>query len=181
MVRQIAKLIIISGERGQGKTHLCMAIAAQAKQHSLRVQGVFSPAVFKNGVKVGIQVEDASSGERRQLATLRQEPGSGELQTEHWVFDHEGIAWGSEILAHSGACDLLIVDELGPLEFLQQKGWVQGFSAIEKAHYRLGVVVVRPELLEEARNRWKEISIYTVNPMLLLEEQAAQILANLSS
>ena len=50
--------------------------------------------------------------------------------------------------------ELLLIDELGPLEFRGEGGFIAGFAAIDARHYRLAVVVVRPELLDAARQRW---------------------------
>lgn len=156
-----------------------MAVAALAKKLGLETQGVISPAIFENGEKIGILVEDAASGVQHKLATLRKKKTDSEIQTEHWVFDSEGVALGNEILAHCSECDVLIVDELGPLEFIQQQGWLEGLTTIEKQQYRLAVVVIRKELLEEAGKHWKDNIIFTVNPTLPYKQQAANILTNL--
>ncbi len=51
------------------------------------------------------------------------------------------------MLESATPCDLLIVDELGPLEFERNEGWPAGLAAIDSAAYKVGVVVIRPELL----------------------------------
>jgi hypothetical protein len=54
----------------------------------------------------------------------------------------------------AATCDLLFVDELGPLEFRGEGGFVHGFAAIEARRYLLAIVVIRPELLKDAMVRW---------------------------
>ena len=176
MVGAIPKIVIVSGASGQGKTRICQALVKLAKTQGLVVKGVFSPAVFTAGEKTAILVEDASSGEQRELARVRQESMQGDIQTRHWIFDPDSMAWGSQVLAEVVECDLLLVDELGPLEFLQHKGWVEGLHAVDRRQYRLGVVVIRPELLEQALTRWPEAAVFTVNPGRAIEGQAGEIL-----
>lgn len=155
-------VVIITGERGAGKTNVCQALVKLARQQGLRLQGVISPAVFTGGMKTGIQVENAATGERRLLAHVNQNNSQSDLQTDHWVFDREAMSWGSQILEQSGDCDLLIVDELGPLELLQHKGWVEGLAALDQMNYRMGVVVIRPELLEIAKNLWPKAEVFEI-------------------
>ena len=51
-------------------------------------------------------------------------------------------------------CDLLVVDELGPLEFERGRGWTAGLAAVDSGAYGAALVVVRSGLLERARTRW---------------------------
>jgi nucleoside-triphosphatase THEP1 len=175
MVDTASKIVILSGASGQGKTRVCQALVELVKEHGLSVRGILSPAVFTGGKKIAILAEDACSGEQHALAQVRRESLQGDIQTGHWTFDPEGVAWGNRILAQAGECGLLVVDELGPLEFLQHKGWVEGLQAIERGQYRLAVVVIRPELLEQALPLWPDAQVFTVDPSRGIEEQAWEI------
>lgn len=50
--------------------------------------------------------------------------------------------------------DLLVIDELGPLEFCRREGLSESFAAIGRGRFRLAVVVIRPELITAALARW---------------------------
>ena len=128
MVGTVPKIVIITGASGQGKTRLAQALVQLAKANGVSVNGILSPAVFTAGEKTAILVEDANSGEQRELAHVRQAGSEGDIQTGHWTFDPGSMAWGNRILAEAGECGLLVVDELGPLEFTQHKGWVEVMS-----------------------------------------------------
>lgn len=145
-----SSLWVLTGERGIGKTTYCRALAGQARAANWKVAGLLSPAIFENGVKTGILAEDLRTGESRPLAVLaNQSPVTNyQLPLGQWLFDPSGIAWGNQILQSRQPCDLFIIDELGPLEFFRNKGWVNAFDAVRQASYRLGVVVIRPECLE---------------------------------
>lgn len=177
MVGTVPKIVIITGASGQGKTRLAQALVQLAKANGVSVNGILSPAVFTAGEKTAILVEDANSGEQRELAHVRQAGSEGDIQTGHWTFDPGSMAWGNRILAEAGECGLLVVDELGPLEFTQHKGWVEGIQAINRRQYLLGVVVVRPSLLEQAMALWPEAAVFTVDRSRAAVDQAGEILS----
>jgi hypothetical protein len=52
------------------------------------------------------------------------------------------------------APDILILDELGPLEFSSNQGLTVGFELIERRLYRLACMTIRPSLLPVALERW---------------------------
>ena len=145
------------GEQGSGKTAFCQALvsAVRAARPEIHVAGVMSPGLFKKGVKVAIEVEGVASGERRPLARLRL-PGEqgGEVATPRWLFDPEALAWGDEVLARAIPCGLLIVDEMGPLEFEMGRGWQAGMAAVDSESYEVAFVTMRPALVAKALERW---------------------------
>jgi nucleoside-triphosphatase THEP1 len=50
--------------------------------------------------------------------------------------------------------DLVIIDELGPLEFLRGMGLQNGLKVVDERAHPVICVVVRPSLLLDARKRW---------------------------
>jgi nucleoside-triphosphatase len=147
------QLIILTGPSGSGKTAYCQALFSAAQGESLQSRGLISPPVFINGQKIGIDVIDLLSGNRRRLAAFRSQPEPGSFIRD-WRFDWEALAWGENCLQEISYADLLIVDELGPLEFYEGRGWISGLRLLDARSYRLGCVVIRPDLLETALLRW---------------------------
>jgi nucleoside-triphosphatase THEP1 len=147
------RLTLLTGRRGAGKTHWCLAVWEAARRARLGVAGVISPPVYAAGAKIAIDVLDAATGARRRLAE-RLPPGLEGTAGLGWRFDPAALAWGDALLKNIPACDLLFVDELGPLEFHGQGGFSHGFSAIAARRYRLALVVVRPELIAAALSNW---------------------------
>ena len=147
------KLALLTGGRGSGKTRWCEALARAGRDAGLVVAGLVSPPVLVGGEKTGIDLLDVASGERRRLAERARAdlPGTEGLG---WCFDPEALALGNALLARAGACDLLLVDELGPLEFGRGSGLTAAFALLDSRRYRLAVVVVRPALVAAARARW---------------------------
>jgi len=146
-------LALLTGGRGAGKTRWCERLVGAGRGAGLWVAGLVSPPVFTDGEKSGIDLVDAASGERRRLAERARAdlPGTEGLG---WRFDPEALAWGNATLAATGPCDLLLVDELGPLEFGRGSGFTAAFAHLDAGHFRLAVVVVRPALVAAARARW---------------------------
>jgi nucleoside-triphosphatase len=148
---------MVTGERGAGKTSLCRSLASQARNKGWDAAGVISPGVFENGVKTGIQVEDIRRGESHPLAALEARD-TFDLPLGKWFFDRSVLEWGDKAIASSPPCDLLIVDELGPLELLQGGGWQAALEVLRGGSYRLALVVVRPEL-QDVGHRDLETSV----------------------
>ena len=156
-------LTLITGDPGVGKTRWCERKVLQARAANLKLDGLLSPAVFEGGRKVGIELLDLSTGERRPLARLRG-PASSGLVLGEWQFEPETLAWGNQRLSMCGVCDIFIFDEPGPLEFDQHAGLSEGFFVIERQLYRQGYVVIRPELLPQALARWPHAQVLEVKP-----------------
>jgi nucleoside-triphosphatase THEP1 len=127
------------------------------------VRGLLSPARLEDGLKTGIEVVDVRSGTRRLLASLFAWELCGP-QLCQWSFDSEAFAWGNAVLKRTLPCDLFVLDELGPLEFDRQQGWIAGFDFLDiPAAYQLAIVVVRPECVETFLQRYPRAETVTIH------------------
>lgn len=151
---QNGNLWILTGARSTGKTTLCRRLAAEAQALKWDVAGVISPAVFDGNGKTGIEVIDLRSGEGRLFARRPLDANGLPSQEHGWVYDQTALAWGNAVLEKAVPCDMLVVDELGPLEFEAGRGWVAGLTSVDSRAYRVALVTIRPELLPLARQRW---------------------------
>jgi nucleoside-triphosphatase THEP1 len=153
-VRAESSITLLTGGIQTGKTNLCLEVVAAAKDKGVQLGGLVSPGVFQDGEKTAIDVLDIKSGERVRLADRTDGSRSG-ISTQRWTFLPESVAWGNEVLKRSVPCDLLLIDELGPLEFLRREGWTTGFETVASGGYQSALLVIRPSLLEEASKRWR--------------------------
>ncbi len=175
------RLVLVSGPIGAGKTTFCLAALAWAGERGWQVAGLVSPPVLNGGIKVGIDAVDLRSGERRRLARRRTGGSGVGVATASWVFEPETLRWGDQVLAKALPCDLLVVDELGPLEFKRGQGWLAGLTALDSRQYRLGLASIRPELLDLARSRWPDALIIEVAGADSGPVQAAHLLERLAN
>ncbi len=172
------QLVIVSGPRGSGKTTACLRLIERARQRGLNCAGLISPARFQAGRKVGIDVLDVRSGERRALAEADQLPGG--LRTLAFRFDPSAVVWGADHLNTACPCDVLVVDELGPLELERGQGWVNALDVLRDGQFRLAVIVVRPELVSIFQQTLPDASTPLLGPESL-ENQWDALLARSGS
>lgn len=151
---------LITGAIGCGKTTYCRTQIDAARRAGLDIAGVLSLARFEQGVKVGIDALDLRSGELRPLAHLRRAAADATgVVTQRWRFDAETLDWANQALATATPCDLLVVDELGPLELEQGRGWTAGLVAIDTRAFDAALVVVRHSLIDQALVRWPDAGV----------------------
>jgi len=150
----VPRLAVVTGPSGAGKTTWCTALTDVAQACGLRIGGLLSPAVFEGSVKTGIDLTDLSSGATRRLAHRRTTP-QPDAPTRRWQFEAETVRWANEVLSEITDCDLLLLDELGPLELVHGKGFTAGLEVLNRQPYRIGLTVIRPSLLVEAQRRWQ--------------------------
>ena len=145
------RVVLLTGERGVGKTHLCQQVAEQAGRRGYRCAGVLSRAVLEGEDKVAIILVDVATNAERTLAVADEAPG--ELRWGRYRFVPTTLEWGSDLLTGATPCDLLIVDELGPLELTLGQGLDAALDVLEEGAFSLALVVVRPELLDTLRGQ----------------------------
>lgn len=151
------QLYLITGESGDGKTTACQHLIRYARLGGYQVAGLISPAVMQSGRKTAIDLTDISSGETRRLAWKKERAGSEDhkdFSDLGWEFDPAVLSWGNQILDGLPTCQILILDEIGPLEFKKQSGFTAGLRLLDEKRYQIAFVVVRLACLQTALERW---------------------------
>jgi nucleoside-triphosphatase THEP1 len=142
----MASIIILTGERGVGKSTVCRETIARAQSAGYRCSGILTLAHDD-----GRDVLDVSSGDMRRL-TLEADADQG-VDQGRFRFDPHVLRWGNALLAQATVCDLLVVDEIGPLELERGEGWMKALKVLRGGGFGLALAVVRPELVLQARMR----------------------------
>lgn len=177
MTRGAARLIL-TGESGCGKTATCLAVVERLRTRGWTTAGVVSPGVWVEGEKVGIDALDLSSGEVRRLA--ERAGGAREMagpSTAGWQFDSHTLAWCNARLAEATETDLLVADELGPLELERGEGLMQALRTVDEGQFRMGLIVVRPRLVPLAQQRWPGASRMLLKGLQDLPDRVDEILS----
>jgi nucleoside-triphosphatase THEP1 len=152
-------LYILTGERGSGKSTVCSRVVAGARTNGLDVAGILTQRI-PEGDSTSRRVVDIASGQSRPfgeqpgaappVSALRPPAASiSDALTPGWRFDSGVFGWANELLRRSTPCDLLVIDELGPLELLGGRGWVEGVSVMRSGDFAVALVVCRPALLDK--------------------------------
>jgi nucleoside-triphosphatase THEP1 len=142
-------IVILTGPGGSGKTTACLQLVAWARQRGLECAGIACPGRLERSRKVGIDVVNVRTDERRFLAAVDNLPG--QLRLGPYRFDGCALIWGAACLGAACPCDVLIVDEIGPLEVERREGWANAIEVLRTGRYRLAVAVVRPSLVGAVR------------------------------
>ncbi len=133
-------VIIVTGVVGIGKTTVCDKVVKIARSQGYSCGGIIAHKA-QNG---DIIIEDVQTGETRALAStssIYQGPHAG-----RYFFNPEGIDFGTQAIARGTASDILLVDELGPLE-LRGEGFAEVIEEIAAGKVNNCVVVIRKDLL----------------------------------
>jgi nucleoside-triphosphatase THEP1 len=172
-------IAILTGPFGCGKTTTCRQLADLARQHGLDCAGIVCPARFDGGRKVGIDLLNLRTGECRPLAEADDQPSA--LRTTQYRFGADVMTWGATILDTACPGDVLIVDEIGPLELERGLGWVNALKVLREEQFDLAVVVVRPSLVDVFRAAMGDVplSLLTLLPAGFEPDLFAAILAHL--
>ncbi|MEA3340369.1 MAG: nucleoside-triphosphatase [Chloroflexota bacterium] len=148
-----ARIIILSGERGAGKSTVCRKTVALAQAQGYTCGGLITLRCPGDD----LDVLDTRAGSTRRL-TLGPDDSPAVIQGR-FRFNPGTLAWGNNVLARATPCDLLVVDELGPLEIEQGWGWQQALTALRKAEFTLALVVVRPGLVMQVQLKLPESAL----------------------
>jgi hydroxymethylpyrimidine pyrophosphatase-like HAD family hydrolase/nucleoside-triphosphatase THEP1 len=154
------RIVLLSGDPGVGKTHTCLKVTEVLRHKSLRVAGLLSESRRLSSGRIVQTVLNLRTGERRRLAEYvgadEGEPiGSGVAGRFSWQFVSESVRWGRHELQRcaSAGADLLVIDQIGPLELVAGSGWANAVDVLLAARFDMALVVVNPLVLEEMQVR----------------------------
>ncbi len=133
------RILLLTGERKVGKTTVCRKVVARAREAGYACGGLLTLQMDNSDGRV---VVDVSTGDARPLTV-----SEGGVEMGRYRFDPAVLAWGAEAIARAIPCDLLVIDEVGPLEVERGQGWAIALDILRAAQFRLALVVVRPELI----------------------------------
>lgn len=118
-------VFIISGKVGSGKTTHLIEILQLLKDSGSTISGIIAHGLLDGDLRTGFDIEDINSGEKIPLCRREKMIDHAE-QTGQFSFSKAGIEFGKKALEKE--CDLMVIDEIGPLE-LSGGGWADQMHA----------------------------------------------------
>ena len=110
------RVILLTGRPGVGKTTIVSRVYEHYSKNGFKIAGMTTREVREGGIRTGFMITDLSSGQEGWLA--KKDDGTGPRVGSYVVFTDELEKIGVAALERSmrGAADLVIVDEIGPME-----------------------------------------------------------------
>jgi nucleoside-triphosphatase THEP1 len=171
-VRMRGRMIIVSGDKGSGKTTFVSRFVQHARERGLHVGGFLAEGLWKDGTKRGFELHELATG--KQVVFCSMDGPSDHPVVGRYYISPEGLAFGRSVLSPGVAdqADLVVVDEVGPLE-LGGEGWAESLDRLILTGVPL-VLVVRNDLVDLVQARWelkgsRVIDISTSTPEAVLD------------
>ena len=137
-----------------GKTTVLMKTVEALKERGYSVGGMVSREVREGGVRVGFEIVDVNSSRRGWLAHVNQKAGPQVGKYRVNIRDLEDIG-ASTIVDAVESCDIVAIDEIGPMELFSGKFKEAARKALESRKVVLVVVhwKAQDRLILAAKNR----------------------------
>jgi nucleoside-triphosphatase THEP1 len=116
--------------------------------------GILSPARYDDsGQKTGIDVLDVTTGQRRALAIVTCNPQ--ETTVGEYQFHGQAMRWALErvLSALAAPLDVVIVDEIGPLELRHEEGFAPALDRLSTSCAHVAVLIVRSSLVLQVQKK----------------------------
>jgi len=142
-----SRVIIIKGEKHQGKTMFAGQVVKQLIDEGYSVGGFLAPGSFKDGLRHSFDIFDIKTGISKPLCSRDRHAGE---KIVPFTFSEEGQQFGQQLLdpANLQQMDFVVIDEIGPLE-LEGKGWTLAIEKLITKGKCNFIWVVRNSLVEE--------------------------------
>lgn len=170
--------VILTGDRSAGKSTMCKELASRLREDGLNIGGVMTETTGYDDDRT-LVVHDLGDNTSTLLARTNwdiQGPRHGAF-----TFSREGLYLGIKAIGKGMKSDLLIIDEIGPLE-LNNGGFFPVLHVIRKSNQC--VLVIRPVILEQViaklglEESFQVVEVKTENRDQILESLHQSILTD---
>jgi nucleoside-triphosphatase THEP1 len=149
-----APLILLTGERGIGKSTVCSTLRDFVARRGVRCGGFLTRRDLDDtGATCGLSLEEAATGACHRLAAIREDLGGPRIGP--FSMDAAILALGVQLArsAFDANLDVVFLDEIGPLELGQGLGFAPAIPLVA-THPRAAVILtLRPALVAAAARR----------------------------
>jgi nucleoside-triphosphatase len=139
MKMSMSRVLILTGAPGVGKTTVLAKTVEALKTKGVRVGGMVTREVREGNVRVGFEILDLTNNKHGWLAHVNGQSGPqiGKYHVNLNDLDNVGVA---AIAQATEKCDVIAIDEIGPMELFSQKFKQAVTQALESKKLILTVV-----------------------------------------
>lgn len=146
-------VFILTGRIHQGKTSFTRRLAEALQNQGLMVRGFVTLGNVDNSSRNQYKIKNLESGCETILCSTQ--PHAQKINYGRFYFEETGIKTGCDIIAKTLThhTDLLIVDELGPME-IHNQGWAPVIEKVVERNVCAQFWVVREKLVKPMLRKW---------------------------
>jgi nucleoside-triphosphatase len=133
------RLLLLTGRPSIGKTSVLLRAANDLQKKGYRIGGMISHEVREGGIRVGFEIVDFCTGKRGWLAHVDHPTGPKVSKYRVNISDLNAVG-ASSVLSAVADDDIIVVDEIGPMELHSQAFRDAIAQAIESAKPLLGTI-----------------------------------------
>lgn len=139
MKMSMSRVLILTGAPGVGKTTVLTKTVDALKAKGVRVGGMVTREVREDNVRVGFEILDLTNNKHGWLAHVNGQGGPkvGKYNVNLKDLDIIGTTAITQALEK---CDVIVIDEIGPMELFSQKFKQVVTQALESKKLMLTVV-----------------------------------------
>lgn len=155
--------LLVVGEPRSGKTSWCREYIEGQRKCGCSVGGVLSSPIEKQGQRIGFDVIDLLTGKQAPFARLsRLERFKAGEAVGDYTISRRGISFARRAIerAVESRCDLVVIDEVGPLE-LGGKGLMPAVELALASPVNV-LIVVRASLREALQRRFPQYEFVVI-------------------
>ncbi|MEM2518262.1 MAG: NTPase [Candidatus Bathyarchaeia archaeon] len=157
------RVLLITGSPGVGKTTLLLKVVETLRARGYSVGGMVSREVRPCGTRVGFEILDLADNNRRGwLAHVQQKIGPQVGKYRVNLEDLNGVGVEA-ILRAVRECDVIAIDEIGPMELFSENFRQAVAKALESGKLVIAVVhwKARDKLIDDTKAR-RDAEIFNV-------------------
>jgi nucleoside-triphosphatase THEP1 len=146
------KVLILTGEKHEGKTTFAKTMAETLKSKDIRVGGFLAPGKFEKNRRSEFDILDLKTEIQKPLCSIHRTDGES---IGPFRFDPAGQQFGKQILAPENLrdVDVIFIDEIGPLE-IKDQGWAPAIDKLMNNPHQIQLWIIRKSLVDDAIQKW---------------------------